>query len=590
MMRLTDTFISPPSTPVSFSLVALFILLSVPWRAVALIDSTMPRRGLRPQSDESLFIFPSMRMSQMGGTMASVEVNYRGEPPPRKVEPREELLPTPLPRGKVSRSKKNNSKADSKKKFVSSKGTTITAATWNPDLIDHTVNPNKSRKLMEVSPTAPSVRSKGIPTTSPPPPSTSLPPVKSKVKQSLSQSFDYRAFSKMKDEYMEKFKGASSAPADLLGSGSSKEVETSLDEVQIIVSLDPAKNNWIRRPRKKFQEHKDLDREEERQRLQDKERLEAKKKEEEYQRIRTLNDERRKALEKRELVEAKKLDQQRQQEGREARLREIEFKRIEEINMERKKVLSGKTMLEKGERNGGSQYPNFPNFPKKDGMSLRYEDPRREPEVSPVTQIPVPKTENTQEQQSSPSTRFPRGYSLSQVKQRTEDEIKVHHSTEITHDANDGPAKPHSYQSVTVVHGSKPEYKDYYHGTTTESPATRYLPQHITLHTTARPGKAHLPPHLRNQDTVVLSLPKMKPTDVPDGYELIPLDKLTPDHEVVPWDEAKQVLQVKVAPLGEPKDHTKPTTIPSKREPQSGYKGSINFASPPPKRSKPSSG
>ncbi len=101
-----------------------------------------------------------------------------------------------------------------------------------------------------------------------------------------------------------------------------------------------------------------------------------------------------------------------------------------------------------------------------------------------------------------------------------------------------------------------------------------FLPPQITLHTTARPGKAHLPPHLKNKDTVVLSLPKMRPTDVPDGwenrfitnchhfrtkflfskrYELIPLDQLTPDHEVVPWTEAKQVLKVDVAPLGEPK-------------------------------------
>ena len=41
-----------------------------------------------------------------------------------------------------------------------------------------------------------------------------------------------------------------------------------------------------------------------------------------------------------------------------------------------------------------------------------------------------------------------------------------------------------------------------------------------------------MPPHLKNQDTVVLNLNGVGPTDIPDGYELIPLDKLTSDHEV----------------------------------------------------------
>ena len=65
-----------------------------------------------------------------------------------------------------------------------------------------------------------------------------------------------------------------------------------------------------------------------------------------------------------------------------------------------------------------------------------------------------------------------------------------------------------------------------------DSYTTTQLPKTITLHTTAKPGKAEMPPHLKNQDTVVLNLNGVGPTDIPDGYELIPLDKLTKEHEV----------------------------------------------------------
>ena len=65
-----------------------------------------------------------------------------------------------------------------------------------------------------------------------------------------------------------------------------------------------------------------------------------------------------------------------------------------------------------------------------------------------------------------------------------------------------------------------------------DSYTTTQLPKTITLHTTAKPGKAKMPPHLKNQDTVVLNLNGVGPTDIPDGYEPIPLDKLTSDHEV----------------------------------------------------------
>ena len=39
------------------------------------------------------------------------------------------------------------------------------------------------------------------------------------------------------------------------------------------------------------------------------------------------------------------------------------------------------------------------------------------------------------------------------------------------------------------------------------------------------------PFHSYPKDTVVLNLNNVGPTDIPDGYELIPLDKLTSNHE-----------------------------------------------------------
>ena len=36
---------------------------------------------------------------------------------------------------------------------------------------------------------------------------------------------------------------------------------------------------------------------------------------------------------------------------------------------------------------------------------------------------------------------------------------------------------------------------------------------------------------------------------IPDGYELIPIDKLTDEYEVVPWDQVQKVLNVTSSPV-----------------------------------------
>lgn len=157
------------------------------------------------------------------------------------------------------------------------------------------------------------------------------------------------------------------------------------------------------------------------------------------------------------------------------------------------------------------------------------------------------------------SPRVPRDYSTSQVLQ-TPESVSIHHSTATAHPSPLGGVGAKSFQSITIVHpktkldqAQANEIESHRYTNHHDEKKKSYLPQHITLHTTASPAKKDLPPHLKNEDTVVLSLPNLKPTDIPDGYELIPLDQLTPEYEVVPWNEARKVLNVTVSSLGEPK-------------------------------------
>ena len=62
-----------------------------------------------------------------------------------------------------------------------------------------------------------------------------------------------------------------------------------------------------------------------------------------------------------------------------------------------------------------------------------------------------------------------------------------------------------------------------------DSYTTTQLPKTITLHTTAKPGKAEMPPHLKNQDTVVLNLNGVGPTDIPEESEELPSRSSGPD-------------------------------------------------------------
>ncbi|TRY67686.1 hypothetical protein TCAL_03442 [Tigriopus californicus] len=218
-------------------------------------------------------------------------------------------------------------------------------------------------------------------------------------------------------------------------------------------------------------------------------------------------------------------------------------------------------------------------------------------EVSPYdnhdpTRAPSPSHANS-------SPRVPRDYATSQILQ-TPKSFSVHHSSATAHPSPLGGPGAKSFQSITIVHPKTKldqaranEIENHHYQHQHDEKEKSYLPQHITLHTTASPKKKDFPPHLKNEDTVVLSLPNIKPTDIPEGYELIPLDQLTPEYEVVPWNEAKKVLNVTVSSLGEPKPKDKkppqsPTPspfspshstyapsyfqgAPASGEPQSGY-------------------
>ena len=82
----------------------------------------------------------------------------------------------------------------------------------------------------------------------------------------------------------------------------------------------------------------------------------------------------------------------------------------------------------------------------------------------------------------------------------------IHHSAAVQHLGGVGSQKPLSFQSVSVVHPKKQVERD------------SFLPPQITLHTTARPPRVDDDDAGEGKDTsVVLSLPKMRPTDVPDG-------------------------------------------------------------------------
>lgn len=111
---------------------------------------------------EDIFVFPSMQMTSLeikpAGPKGGPEifVNYRGEPQPpsdesgHKIEDKDlnslPVYPTPIPKKRKKKKGRVKLKSSSlhSKKLVNSHG--ITPATWNPDLIDHTVNPHKSRK------------------------------------------------------------------------------------------------------------------------------------------------------------------------------------------------------------------------------------------------------------------------------------------------------------------------------------------------------------------------------------------------------------------------------------------------------------
>ena len=486
-----------------------------------------------PGASETIFVFPSMQMSNVASLAhaqlsdpSKIRVNYRGDPkktPETKKKKKERVLyPTPLPNSikkedKVKRRPNN---------FV--KGTTITPATWNPDNIDHTVNPNKSRKPVYAGRTTPIPKQRfsheeqdddddddliaaAATTTASSalkvktlPAGNGYTKVDPKYKNALSSSFDYKEWRRLKESFLKKEKPATTT----------------------------------RKPHTKF-----------------------------------------------EIIEVTKKET-------------IVVPTEPSVKPKSGQIIEEDEEAEEDKRTK-KEVPSFPNFPDHSG-----EKQQQEHESEERLNYNVPTREEMMEKRrkNRQKPRVPRDFSVNQVVHSAE-AVSVHHSSGVTHDHEGQEAKSasdpqaNSYQSITIVHPKDDDdrpppkvqrsymrpKKTYIQQekksitTTTMTTRAPFLPSQITLHTTARPGKEHLPPHLKNKDTVILNLPKMKPTDIPDGYELIPLSQLTPEYEVVPWEEAKDVLNVSVSSLGRPKrkDYSTTSTISpyqlGPREPQSGY-------------------
>ena len=64
-----------------------------------------------------------------------------------------------------------------------------------------------------------------------------------------------------------------------------------------------------------------------------------------------------------------------------------------------------------------------------------------------------------------------------------------------------------------------------------------YLESFVPLSSTPKPVKV-------DESAILLGLTPQVQNKIPDGYELVPLDKLTDEYEIVPWNEVQNVLNV----------------------------------------------
>ena len=61
-----------------------------------------------------------------------------------------------------------------------------------------------------------------------------------------------------------------------------------------------------------------------------------------------------------------------------------------------------------------------------------------------------------------------------------------------------------------------------------------YLESFVPLSSTPKPVKV-------DESAILLGLTPQVQNKIPDGYELVPLDKLTDEYEIVPWNEVQKV-------------------------------------------------
>jgi len=464
--------------------------------------------SLGPPAAADLYVFPSMSLDGQradGGDVAttaalrtdespttttdsSIEVHYRGEPLKAEVRRSGD--------GHVSLAKRLATKAP---KMVG--GTTISSSTWNPDLIDATVNPNKGRKKR--------TKAGGQKTSRIPRRGKSAfdgakepaRPVAAITPHSGLMSQDVREWEDAKTGYLE-----------------AVTPDTDQAEEPLVVSV-PSVEDWL-----------NVD--------------EATKVAEDNQRERDLQT---LAALRERIVE-----------GEEERERKREAAKREEQTTPL--IVTASTDFQS----------NFPHFPdRKKTKSRRVPDKRWRGRVGRKQSLDdnkLPLESLYEEVKGKGSPRDVRSFGKHGGDWEDDSEAATTSTTE---------AASSSYQSVAVVH---PQGFD-----EGESRRKPFLPPKITLHTTAAPAGIGGTP-------VVLNLPqKMRPTDVPDGYELIPLDSLTADHEVVPWHEAKHVLNVSLSEQKGKKIKTGETTAkpPIKRRPEvPGAKPQSGYASQP-KRAAP---
>ena len=68
-----------------------------------------------------------------------------------------------------------------------------------------------------------------------------------------------------------------------------------------------------------------------------------------------------------------------------------------------------------------------------------------------------------------------------------------------------------------------------------------YLNSFVPLSTTPKPL-------VIDESAILLGLTPNVQNNIPDGYELVPLDKLTDEYEVVPWNQVQSLLNVTNVP------------------------------------------